>query len=93
MSDLARNLIAQNRASRAKFLDLGNCELTELPQEVGDLEWLESVSLANRWTEWDGQVWRIRSSRNAGANNNWVVDIALLGRLTPFALGDLGDGR
>ena len=37
MSGLALQLIAENKRSRATFLDLGNCGLTEVPAEVGEL--------------------------------------------------------
>src|SRR5271157_3096181 len=47
MSDLALQLIAENKRSRATFLDLGNCGLTEVPPEVAELVWLKSLSLAN----------------------------------------------
>jgi len=42
----ALQLIAENKRTKAKSLDLGNCGLTEVPAEVGDLEWLESLDLA-----------------------------------------------
>jgi len=35
MSDLAQELIAGNKATKAKFLDLGNCSLDMIPAEVG----------------------------------------------------------
>jgi internalin A len=43
----ALQLIAKNKRSRATFLDLGNCGLTEVPAEIVELVWLESLSLAN----------------------------------------------
>ncbi len=46
MSDLAKKHIAENKHTRATFLDLGNCGLTEVPAEVGELVWLEGLSLA-----------------------------------------------
>jgi internalin A len=50
VSGLALKLIAENKQSKATFLDLGNCGLTELPAEVGELDWLESLSLAGEWS-------------------------------------------
>ena len=46
MSELARQLIAENKRTKATFLDLGNCGLTELPAEIGELVWLEGLSFA-----------------------------------------------
>jgi hypothetical protein len=52
MSDLALQLIAENKHSRATFLDLGNCELTEVPGEVAELAWLEILSFSDEWLQW-----------------------------------------
>src|SRR5665213_1651954 len=82
MSDLALQLIAENKQSRTAFLDLGNCGLTEVPVEVGELVWLESLSLANQWYEWDGREWQGKESRNTGDRNKRLIDITALGRLT-----------
>jgi internalin A len=46
MSDLAVQLIAENKRSRAASLDLSNSGLTEVPAEVGELVWLKLLSLA-----------------------------------------------
>jgi len=46
MSELVRKLIAENRRTKATFLDLRNCGLTEVPAEVGELVWLEGLSSA-----------------------------------------------
>ena len=36
MSELALKLIAENKRTKAKTLDLGRCGLTEVPEEVGE---------------------------------------------------------
>ena len=82
MSDLALQLIAENKHSRATFLDLGNCGLTEVPAEVGELVWLESLSLASEWYEWDGRGRQVNKRRNTGDTNNRLIDIGPLGGLT-----------
>jgi len=66
MSELALRLIAENKKTRATFLDLGNCGLTEVPDEIGELVWLEALSFSNDW--WDGEQWH--KSRNKAAENN-----------------------
>ncbi|MGC2108911.1 MAG: COR domain-containing protein [Candidatus Korobacteraceae bacterium] len=81
MSELASQLIAENKRTRDTFLDLGNCGLTELPAEVGELVWLESLSLASVWLEWDGQKREWKRSRNSGDKNR-LTDLKPLGRLT-----------
>ena len=82
MSELARKLIAENKRTRAANLDLGNCGLTELPDEVGELEWLEELSFAGKWWEWDGQAWQRKESQNRGENNELRTGIGPLRRLT-----------
>ena len=66
MSELALQLIEENKRTKSTSLDLGNCGLTELPAEVGELAWLESLTLASFWIEWDGQRLRQAVTRNRG---------------------------
>jgi len=44
MSKLAQKLIAENKRTQSTFLDLGNCGLTELPDELLECTWLENLS-------------------------------------------------
>src|SRR5271166_2561947 len=93
MSDLALRLIAENRRTRDTFLDLGNCGLTEVPGEVGELVWLKGLSLTNRWDEWDGWEWLGRKSRNSGESNNRLTHIGPLARLTALQSLYLSDTK
>jgi len=43
----AKKLIAANRLTKVKFLSLGECGLTRIPDDVGELVWLESLSLSD----------------------------------------------
>ena len=81
MSTLARQLIDENKRSRDTFLDLGNCGIAEVPAEVSELVWLESLSLAGEWFEWDGRAWQEKKSRNAGDKNHRLIDIGPLSKL------------
>ncbi len=47
MPTLALQLIAENKKTKATRLDLGNCGLTELPDELSDCTWLEELILSN----------------------------------------------
>jgi internalin A len=47
MSELALKLIDENKRSRATFLDLSNCGLTAIPEELGELWWLEELFFTN----------------------------------------------
>ncbi|WP_083918254.1 COR domain-containing protein [Methylosarcina fibrata] len=69
MSELALKLIAENKKTRNPFLDLGNCGLTEVPEEIGELVWLEGLLLARAWTVNDNKT---LISNNSGPDNNIV---------------------
>ena len=47
MSELAGKLIAENKKTKAKRLDIGNCGLTEIPEEMIECVWLEELILGN----------------------------------------------
>ena len=52
MSDLARQRIRENiekhrRGEDARVLDLGNCDMTEVPEEIGECVWVEDLNLSN----------------------------------------------
>jgi internalin A len=48
MSALALKLIQEAKEQRLTRLDLGNCGLTELPDELFELTWLEELDLGNK---------------------------------------------
>jgi internalin A len=66
MSKLALRLIKENKKTRATFLDLGNCGLTEMPEGLGDLVWLEDLSFSSEWRDGD----ELKESQNTGPTNN-----------------------
>src|SRR5205823_4265762 len=78
---LAIGRIAENRRSRAAFLDLGNCGIIELPSELGELTWLESLSIAGSWHDWDDGSWREKITVHSG-NKNALATIAPIRWLT-----------
>ncbi|MGR9036889.1 MAG: leucine-rich repeat domain-containing protein, partial [Gammaproteobacteria bacterium] len=74
MSKLALQLIAENKKTRSPFLDLGNCGLTEVPIEIGELVWLEELSFASEWVPFD----LIGSAHKFSQNKGGVNDITQL---------------
>jgi hypothetical protein len=72
----ALQLIAENKRTKAKFLDLGNCGLTKVPAEVGALVWLRSLSLADQWHERSGCELKQKRSQNHGSSNKSLTDLA-----------------
>ncbi len=52
MSELALQRIRENiekhqRGEDATVLDLGNCGMTEVPEEIGECVWVEELSLSS----------------------------------------------
>ncbi len=56
MSELALQIIAENKKTKDKTLDLGNCGLTEIPAEALECEWIEELILSAEWWEYDFEV-------------------------------------
>ena len=69
MSELAHKLIAKNKKTRSPFLDLGNCGLNEVPQEIADLVWLEELSFASAWANFNSKKWLNRNPKKAEPKN------------------------
>ena len=78
MSKLADRLIRENKSTRAPFLDLGNCGLTEIPDEVRQLKWLDGLSLGTGWYESRDQF---LTSTNRGRQND-ISDLSPIAHLT-----------
>jgi internalin A len=75
MSELALKLIAQAKQTRATRLDLGNCGLTELPDELFELTWLEELILSEVWDEYsfEKREWGFFNSQNEDKANNIII--------------------
>ncbi|MCB0574146.1 MAG: leucine-rich repeat domain-containing protein, partial [Saprospiraceae bacterium] len=75
MSELALKLIRENiekhrRGEDATFLDLGNCGITEVPEEIGECVWVERLTLSKDWVEFKGDIgWINKVSQNQGPPN------------------------
>ncbi len=70
--ELALKLIAEAKETRATRLDLGNCGLTELPDELFELTWLEELILSNEWDNYsfEKKEWEEFESQNKSKANN-----------------------
>ena len=76
MSELALTLIAENKKTRATFLDLGNCGLTEIPDEIGDLVWLEKLSFTDIF--YDDNDFPSSTENREDANNLTQISSCLI---------------
>ena len=72
MSELALKLIAENKKTKATTLDLGNCGLTEVPEEIGELVWVEELILSSEWNDYnvEKKQWQSKKSQNEGEHNH-----------------------
>lgn len=52
MSELALQRITENKKTKAKTLDLGNCGMTEFP-DLSGLVWLDTLVLSSDWWDWE----------------------------------------
>jgi internalin A len=82
MSELALQLIAENKAKHARgedarVLDLGNCGLVEVPEEVGDCVWVEELIFGSYWQEFylENKIWEIKKSQNNRGENNNITSL------------------
>lgn len=71
MSELALKLIREAKEQRLTRLDLGNCGLVELPDELFELVWLEELILANEWSIYNKRAtnWECKKSKNRNRPN------------------------
>ena len=83
MSDLALQLIEKEKQERTGTLNLGNCDLTEVPDVIKDLFWLERLILCDHlW--WDDKAKDWRNNQNQGLPNSitllpdWLSQLSLL---------------
>jgi len=57
MSELALSLIEEAKRNKSKALDLGKCGLTEIPESLMKLTWLEELNLCNRYWSYQRKEW------------------------------------
>jgi internalin A len=74
MSKLALQLIAENKKTKAKFLDLGNCGLGSPPYELYDCVWLERLNLGDFYYHEVAQK-RIKTKNNWSGNSFFSLDL------------------
>ncbi|MEZ4931367.1 MAG: hypothetical protein R2788_04445 [Saprospiraceae bacterium] len=87
MSELALKLITQEKEERTGKLDIGRCGLTELPEELFELVWLEELVVSNMWIETKKNDW-VNSQNNEEDNviNNIPIEITKLQKLKSLKL-------
>ncbi|HAS41853.1 MAG TPA: hypothetical protein DCS93_15340 [Microscillaceae bacterium] len=67
MSQLAQRLIAECKRTKSTFLDLGNCDLNEWPEELFDCVWLEELNFGEWFWPKNGKTY-IRTGNKSKKN-------------------------
>ncbi len=70
MSELALELIRENKKTKNPFLDLGNCGLRKLPDELFNCIWLQHLNLGAIYVDHDIFEWAY--TKNIGLRNTVV---------------------
>ena len=95
MSELALKLIKEAKEKRLTRLDLGNCGLTELPDELFELTWLEELNLGMYGDDYENvKSQRIFESKSNNQNriSGLPFKISYLTNLKKlWIVGDYGD--
>jgi Leucine-rich repeat (LRR) protein/GTPase SAR1 family protein len=90
MSELALQLIAKEKIERTGKLDLGNCGLTDFPEELFELEWLEELNFCDKYFDDEKQDWIISSNIGKGNRIEQLQlpeTFALFQQLKTFRIG------
>ena len=80
MSTLALNQIQKAKETHATFLDLGNCDLTELPDELIELPWLVRLNLGDFYYDRDQSSW-IKAANKGNTNQLGTNSLGVLAKL------------
>lgn len=91
MSKLALKIIATNKKEKNPHLDLGNCDLTEIPDEVKTLDWVVSLSLCSRWLRFGASGWEPTATKNDGEKNRSLQSLNGLEKLKNLRSLYIGD--
>ena len=85
----ARQLIAEELERRTGFLDIGLLGLTELPEELFDLQHLRGLNLGAWYVDGEGQH---QAAANSGGKQNSIAALPrVIGRMTGLQMLSLGD--
>ncbi len=68
---IRENIEKHNRGEDARVLDLGNCGLTEFPEEALECVWVEELILSGEWGDYNFEKKEVedKKSQNEGGSN------------------------
>ncbi|HXU81591.1 MAG TPA: hypothetical protein VN914_09350, partial [Polyangia bacterium] len=88
--DQVKYRIAENRRTNATSLDLSECGLEAVPEEVGELVWLEALALGRSGVRRKGNQWTWAGSSNS-VSSNAIDEVTALRSLRRLQWLDLAD--
>lgn len=77
----ALELIHENKRTKSTELEIGCCDLIQIPEEISELTWLETLILADNCEIWTGANWYFYESENGGSNKG-LLDLKPLSNLS-----------
>lgn len=69
---LAAEIILKCKQEKSLFLDLGNCGLYSIPEEIFQFEWLEGLNFSSEFK--NPETGKFQASRNHQSNNILIAD-------------------
>ena len=66
MSKLALDLIEKEKQQRTRTLDLGQCGLTKLPEQLFELLWLEKLIVSDSVWDYKNREWIHSKNKGTG---------------------------
>jgi internalin A len=102
MSELALQRIAENKRTKDVFLDLENCGLAHLPEELFECTWLHSITLGNDWSKGNfndysnkdlSKLLALKDLKTLDLKYSRIADISFLQKLSGLQSLDLSDNQ
>ena len=96
MSELALQLIEKEKQEKTGKLDLGNCGLKDIPEELFELTWLEELFFCNKIWDNNKKTW-INSSNSGSENCIYIAELPTgfrnLAKLKKLYFGGVSEKR
>ena len=80
---IALDIINKEKEERTGILNLNNCGLTEWPEELFEMEWLEVINVGN-FCKWNPVLKNLLTIPNILYNNKVTNSISKYPDLSPF---------
>ncbi len=93
MSQLALERIAENKKTKAKTLELRNCDITTLPQELSDCIWLDTLYLSANKISDISCLKSLTQLKGLLLSSNQISDISYLKNLTHLKRLNLSENQ